>query len=281
MRMMAVRTGRPLAALVLCLGVIAAAAPAAGEAARITPAAKAAQPAKAPTKSAVKTKTTRKAAPKAAAKKKVAKKETQPLPPMAVEVAKWAVSTGDNHDLPFAVVDKGAAMVLIFDGKGKLVGAAPALVGSATGDDSAAGVGDRELSDIPMEDRTTPAGRFIGGYGPAAGQQRVLWIDYDTAISMHPVITTNPAEKRPERIKSPAPDDNRITHGCINVPSKFYTGVVRATFKKGPALFYILPDTKPLIEVLPDFYVYTLTKAAAPQQASSTPEEQPAPSAQS
>lgn len=172
-----------------------------------------------------------------------------------VDVAGWVIASGDNRGLPFAIVDKNAAQVLIFDAKGKLQGLAPALIGSASGDYSAPGVGDRELSDIPAEDRTTPAGRFMAGYGPAAGGETVLWVDYNTAVSIHPLPKTAVAkkEKREQRLISPMPEDNRITHGCINVSAAFYKKVVSTTFKKKGGVFYVLPDTIPLIEALPAF----------------------------
>jgi hypothetical protein len=69
---------------------------------------------------------------------------------------------------------------------------------------------------------------------------------------MHPTATGVPAEKRVERLASPSPDDNRITHGCINVSPEFYEQVIRPTFERG-GLFYILPDNTPLAEVFPEF----------------------------
>ena len=61
-----------------------------------------------------------------------------------------------------------------------------------------------------------------------------------------------PAERRPERLASPTPEDNRVTHGCINVAPEFYEGVVRPTFEEG-GVFYILPDTMSLAEAFPAF----------------------------
>ena len=169
-----------------------------------------------------------------------------------IELAGWVIATEDHRDFPFAIIDKSAAQVLVFGGDGKLKGLAPVLVGSADGDHSAPGVGDRELKDIPAKDRTTPAGRFVAGYGPATGGQRVLWVDYETAVSIHPIATGNRAEKREERLATPTPDDNRITHGCINVSQEFYDKVVRATFAKG-GVFYVLPDDMTMEEAFPGF----------------------------
>ncbi len=134
-----------------------------------------------------------------------------------IELAGWVVASKDSQGYPFAVLDKAAAQILIFGGDGKLRGAAPALFGSAIGDHSAPGVAGLALRAIPGRDRTTPAGRFVGGYGPSIDAGRVLWVDYESAVSLHPTPPGTPAEKRAERLASASPDDNRVTHGCINV----------------------------------------------------------------
>jgi len=188
----------------------------------------------------------------------------------AVQVAEWAVASGDNRGLPFAVIDKSSAQVLVFSSDGRLKGAAPVLLGSAVGDHSAPGVGELELASIPPEARTTPAGRFLAGWGPATGGKTVFWVDYDTAVSLHPVAETNREEKREQRLASPGPDDNRITYGCINVSAKFYRKVVRPTFKGTYGVVYVLPDTMPLKRAIPGFKpqrkaegLLSLTTAAA------------------
>lgn len=168
------------------------------------------------------------------------------------ELAGWVVATRDSEGYPFAVIDKAAAQILVFGGDGKLRGAAPGLFGSAIGDHAAPGIAGLALREIPGRDRTTPAGRFVGGFGPSTDAGRVLWVDYDSSVSMHPTATGVPAEKRPERLASPSPDDNRVTHGCINVSPEFYEQVIRPTFERG-GVFYILPDKASLAETFPDF----------------------------
>ena len=169
-----------------------------------------------------------------------------------VGLAGWVVATGDSQGYPFAIIDKEAAQILVFGGDGRLRGAAPGLFGSAVGDHSAPGVAGLALREIPGRDRTTPAGRFVGGFGPSIDAGRVLWVDYDSAVSIHPTATGVPAERRAERLASPTPDDNRISHGCINVSPKFYERVVTPTFERG-GVFYILPDEQPLAETFPEF----------------------------
>jgi hypothetical protein len=182
----------------------------------------------------------------------------------AARMAAWVLASADNGGLPFVIVDKLAAEIFVFDAAGQLLGGAPALVGLAQGDDSADGVGERALSAITPDERTTPAGRFVAAFGRASGGRTVLWVDYATAISLHPVVTTNPSEQRQERIRSSAPEDHRISFGCINVPQEFYEQVVLQAFQGGSGVVYILPDTKPLEEVFPGFALAARTSGAGP-----------------
>lgn len=177
------------------------------------------------------------------------------------QLARWATTTSDNRHLPFVVIDKVSAGVFVFDADGQLIGSTPALLGLAFGDDSTPGIGDRELSDIAPEDRTTPAGRFMAAYGPGPGREKVFWVDYETAISLHPVVTTKPAEHRLQRLRSASIEDNRITFGCINVPAAFYEKIVRKTFTGTQGVVYILPEIKPLREVFPTFQLQMAANA--------------------
>ena len=106
-----------------------------------------------------------------------------------IELAGWVVASGDSQGYPFAIMDKAAAQILVFGGDGRLRGAAPGLFGSAVGDHTAPGIAGLALREIPGRDRTTPAGRFVGGYGPSIDAGRVLWVDYDSAVSIHPTAT--------------------------------------------------------------------------------------------
>ena len=189
----------------------------------------------------------------------------------ARHVADWVVDAGDNLGLPFVIVDKSQARVFVFNAGGQLGGAAPALLGLARGDDSAPGIGDRELSRIPPEQRTTPAGRFVAALGRNFGDKDILWVDYDNAISLHRVITTNPRDHRLERLASESPLDNRISYGCINVPQKFYDNVVKPAFTGTDGIVYVLPETRPARAVFMSYDVEehwrprTVGQAALPQ----------------
>lgn len=168
--------------------------------------------------------------------------------PDAARVINWVSRSGDNDKMPFLVIDKIAAEVFAFDSEAQPIAASPVLVGMAAGDEATPATGDRELSSIPRDQRTTPAGRFIAKFGPAAGHRKVLWVDFPSAISLHSVIKVR-NQHRLERLKSPSPDDNRITYGCINVPADFYAKVIEPLFEPGPGVVYILPEIKKLDEV--------------------------------
>ena len=137
-------------------------------------------------------------------------------------MADWVVAAGDNAGMPFVIVDKVAAEVFVFDARGRLSGAAPALLGLARGDDALPGIGERRLADIGPGDRVTPAGRFVASLGQDLGEKNVLWVDYESGVALHRVITTNPREHRLKRLASPSPLQRRISYGCINVPAAFY-----------------------------------------------------------
>lgn len=207
------------------------------------------------------------AAAQPGAAKKPVKGVQKPAPPPEPSqetalVSRWVTSTGDNSGLPFMIIDKVAAQVFVYEADGTLRGGAPALLGLARGDGSVPGIGNRKLSAIRPGERTTPAGRFIANYGYAYGGQKVLWVDYANAISIHAVVTNNPKEQRLRRLKSPSVRDNRITFGCINVNAGFYEDVVRKTFTGTKGVVYILPETEPAEAVFPGL---GLMQAAAPQ----------------
>lgn len=170
-----------------------------------------------------------------------------------LRVTGWVINRQDNGALPFIIIDKVAATIFVFDGGGTLVGSAPVLIGIGKGDDSAPGVGDKALSRIPVSQRTTPAGRYFAKFGFASRNEQVLWIDYHNAVSLHPVITTNPKEHRLQRLQSPSPDDNRITYGCINISPAFFKNTVRPIFGRTGGVVYILPETRPLAATFPAF----------------------------
>lgn len=160
----------------------------------------------------------------------------------ARKVADWAMATGDTRGKPFVIIDKKRARMYVFDDAGRLQGAAPVLLGLAKGDDTVPGIGDKPLAQIKPEERTTPAGRFAGEHGINAAGKDIIWVDYDAAVSMHRVLTSNPKERRAHRLATPTVADNRISFGCINVPTAFYDGVLLRTVGRDNPIVYVLPE---------------------------------------
>jgi hypothetical protein len=194
---------------------------------------------------------------------------TPATPDTVRHMADWVTDSGDNHSLPFVIIDKPDAKVFVFDKNGILLGSAWALVGLAQGDDSVPGIGTMPLTAITPDMRTTPAGRFVAALGHDLGKLDVLWVDYANAISMHRVINTNLAERRLERIVSEAPAEHRISYGCINVPATFFDSVVDPAFKGTHGIVYILPEVKMMHAVFPAYH--DVDGNPAQQAAASTP----------
>ena len=172
-----------------------------------------------------------------------------PASPGVREVANWAFYTHDNHGRAVVILDKKEATVYAFTPDGLLLASAPALLGMAVGDGTVPGVGDKPLSQVPEAERTTPAGRFVAEPGVDDTGVDVVWVDYESAVAMHRVITTFPEQHRPERLASPDPKIRRISYGCINLPIPFYEQVISPTVRGTGAIVYVLPETKAPHEV--------------------------------
>lgn len=187
----------------------------------------------------------------------------------AREVAHWAVHSGDHGAFPFIVIDKVQAQVFVFDNAGVLRGATSALLGTAPGDETVPGIGQRKLSAIRPHERTTPAGRFMAYLNRDIHGEEVLWVDYDSALSLHRMPKGQPKERRAERLASPTPEDNRITYGCINVSVSFYETVVSPLLQKTQGVVYLLPETRPAQVVFGSYSVDGAQplRAAAPELA--------------
>lgn len=183
--------------------------------------------------------------------------------PESRKLADWVVDSANNGNLPFMVIDKREARVFMFDAQGQLRGATAALLGLAVGDHSVPGIGERKLSSIRPDERTTPAGRFVASLDRDIHGHEVLWVDYDTALSLHRVVKGHPRERRAERLASPSPLDNRISFGCINVPVKFYESVVSPSFTGTNGIVYILPETRSAHEVFGSYDVQDASRAQA------------------
>ena len=169
--------------------------------------------------------------------------------PDARYVAQWVLDSQDNGGKPFVIVDKKDAKVFIFGPGGAMVGTAPALLGMAIGDHAVPGVGALAPSRIPPADRTTPAGRFETEPGINLDGEDVIWIDYDAGLAIHRVRPDAAQQARLRRLASAAPDEHRVSAGCVVLPVGFYENVLRPTLARSNGVVYVLPETRPVHEL--------------------------------
>lgn len=160
------------------------------------------------------------------------------------DLAEWAFHTRDAKGKPFAVVDKKGAKLFVFHANGELAGATPALLGQTPGDDSVPGVGTRVSTGLALHERTTPAGRFESEPGHNNKGEAIVWFDYDAALAIHRLRPAAASQRRPERLASDTPQDNRISLGCVVVEPGFYQRVVATTLGRQRGVVYVLPETR-------------------------------------
>lgn len=175
--------------------------------------------------------------------------------PDARHVADWIADSRDADGLAFIIIDKVFAKMYVFDGNARLRDSTPVLLGAAQGDESVPNIGTRPIAEIKVEERTTPAGRFVAERGHNNRGEDVVWVDYDAAVSMHRVRSANPEERRLERLATVAVDDNRISYGCINVPVVFYEAYIRPLFAARRAMVYVLPEVTSVRQVFASYDV--------------------------
>ncbi|MEK8029489.1 L,D-transpeptidase [Ideonella sp. DXS29W] len=157
-------------------------------------------------------------------------------------VAVHAFERGDAHGRPIAIVDKQNARIFVFGADGVLRGTTPVLLGLARGNESAPGIGKKAGGYIAPAERTTPAGRFNSEPGHNAKGEAIVWVDYDAAFAIHRLRPAPAAERRPARLASPSPDDNRISQGCVIVSGAFYDEVIAPVLGRQRGVVYVLPD---------------------------------------
>lgn len=191
------------------------------------------------------------------------------------QVADGVVASGDHGGAHFILLDKANARVYVFNPQGRLLAHAPALLGYARGDHTVPGIGTKPIAEITPDQRTTPAGRFIAEMGTSSTRgEDVVWVDYDSAVSMHRIIRGKPEERRAQRMASRTAGDNRISYGCINLPKDFYEKWVGGVVSRGRTIVYVLPEVWNPRQVFP--FLNGMTRTAH-QHAAGPPPEGPMP----
>lgn len=160
------------------------------------------------------------------------------------EAVQWIQRTADNKGRPFAVVDKKQARLYVFDSRGRLAGISVALLGATPGDHIVPGVGERaQRGEVRADERTTPAGRFDAIPGRNLSGEHVVWADYASAFAIHRLRPGRAQAPRQQRMDSEAPEDNRVSLGCVIVPVAFYKDVVQRVLGHARSVVYVLPET--------------------------------------
>ncbi len=158
--------------------------------------------------------------------------------------------SGDAGGRAFAIIDKPGATLWVFDAQGRAVAQSPVLVGQAQGDVAPPDIGNRPLSKVRLHEKVTMAGRYLTEPGRNHQGEDIVWLDYDSALSMHRVRNV-PGEGRPRRLQTPGVQDNRISFGCVNIPPSFYDRVIDPMFSRSQGVVYVLPETRSVASVFP------------------------------
>ena len=167
------------------------------------------------------------------------------LPQRAQDLAQRIVQLQDHGKLPFAIVDKQAALISVYHADGTLSGVSTVLLGLTAGDESSPSVGERtQTGQLRISDRTTPAGRFDSIPGRNLTGEAVVWIDYGSALAIHRLRPAPISEMRPQRMASGNPLDKRISAGCVVAPEAFFDAVIKPVLGTGRAAVYVMPEHK-------------------------------------
>ncbi len=175
----------------------------------------------------------------------------QETPPSDVWLLADAVyRSADASNKHFAILDKSGARLWVFTPRGQPLANSPVLLGQAIGDDAPSGLGQRAFSKFRRSDKITPAGRFITEEGVNLNGDDIIWLDYDSGLSMHRVRNIA-GERRHQRVASGIISQRRISYGCINVPASFYDQYLAPLFRSKTGVVYILPEVYELEDIFP------------------------------
>ncbi len=161
----------------------------------------------------------------------------------------WVLDHADHQGQPFAIVDKKAARIHVFEGKGRLIGASAVLLGSTPGDSAAPVITQRPPSSLGDHERITPSGRFASEPGRNDRGEANVWFDYEAALAIHRLRPAPPDQRREQRLASKIAAEHRISLGCVVVPVAFYETVVAPSLGRQRGVVYVLPETRPVLDM--------------------------------
>ena len=138
----------------------------------------------------------------------------------------------------FMITDKAGGMLHVFHADGSLLVQDVALVGKDVGDKLEGAkkitpAGQYDLHLVPDAEYT---GGFVYHMGGAVREDGLT-------VAVHAVYTGEASEKRPERLATPTPKDNRISWGCINVNnSTMVDTLLPAKAEINGSLIFVMPE---------------------------------------
>lgn len=161
----------------------------------------------------------------------------------AKSVATHTLNTGNGK--AFLVVDKPNAMLYAFSADGALLNKTPVLTGKSIADVAPESATGKNLDNYTDAEKVTPAGKFTGKFTYSADYGSIIALDEtndgSSLIAVHRTYLGTPSENRAGRLASPTTADNRISYGCVNVPSAFYDSVIAPNYV-GESQVIVMPD---------------------------------------
>lgn len=167
--------------------------------------------------------------------------EANAATPTETAVVQNIISQNDNQGKQFIVADKQAGTLTLYNALGQQITSTPALFGKATGDR----INIRNATpsgryDMKRVEGSNIKGNEQGQYGNSAQALTVngeLQKNNAGNVAIHRVL---PVENRQAKLDSATAKDNRISHGCINVPSSFYD--IHLDHQQDTVV-YVMPET--------------------------------------
>lgn len=145
---------------------------------------------------------------------------------------------------PFIVADKHEGTITVHYPDTKNTVISPALFGKVKADK----INHAKLDVVNGFSHITPSGTYKikKQYSEYLHTSILTFIEgKDKILAIHPVWLGMPSQQRLQRLFTKTPKDNRITDGCINVPSAFFYSVLNAL--PDDTILYILTEDDTLI----------------------------------
>jgi hypothetical protein len=176
----------------------------------------------------------------------------------------------------FFIADKPNGKIHLFDTDGKFLKSSDALYGKQAGDVLTAEARVMPIEKMQDIDKITPAGVFNLSVSKApdyTGGYVLRFTDNKGdmgGVAIHAVYTGDVKENREAKLASKDPNDKKISFGCINVDTSFFTGnIIPRIDKMENAGVVVIPDAQEQLDL---FVKPTTEKVAAPAKEIKTAE---------